>query len=371
MIINCNNHSDCSDEKMQRSQDYIQALEEERRKIQVFHRELPICLELVTQAIETRKQQLSGKTTEYDHNVISECSEQTSNEGPVLEEFIPTKRTLSTTVDDKQELKRSKNNTNVTYNDNVSKKSDWLRSVKLWNPTTDPPSKEDSLRNMSVLEVNRIRSGGAFHPFQKEKSSVTTPQRPIGMSAQVAASSSVEETSSGGGGGGNYKDEKEGQFQRKPRRSWSPELHRKFLQALQRLGGPQVATPKQIRDLMEVDGLTNDEVKSHLQKYRLHRRRPGHLILNNSRQAEQFVVVGGIWAPPPEYDAAMATKTTAATCNQIYAPIASRPPPPPLQRQQYKQFHSDDRASHTDDRARSRSPATSSSTHTITNSPDY
>lgn len=26
-----------------------------------------------------------------------------------------------------------------------------------------------------------------------------------------------------------------------------------------------VATPKQIRDLMQVDGLTNDEVKSHLQ----------------------------------------------------------------------------------------------------------
>jgi SHAQKYF class myb-like DNA-binding protein len=26
-----------------------------------------------------------------------------------------------------------------------------------------------------------------------------------------------------------------------------------------------VATPKQIRDMMKVDGLTNDEVKSHLQ----------------------------------------------------------------------------------------------------------
>lgn len=28
-----------------------------------------------------------------------------------------------------------------------------------------------------------------------------------------------------------------------------------------------VATPKQIRELMKVDGLTNDEVKSHLQVY--------------------------------------------------------------------------------------------------------
>ncbi|CAI9781892.1 unnamed protein product [Fraxinus pennsylvanica] len=53
--------------------------------------------------------------------------------------------------------------------------------------------------------------------------------------------------------------------QRKQRRCWSLELHRRFVNALQQLGGEQVATPKQIRDLMQVDGLTNDEVKSHLQ----------------------------------------------------------------------------------------------------------
>ncbi|WZZ72247.1 hypothetical protein YC2023_083617 [Brassica napus] len=36
-----------------------------------------------------------------------------------------------------------------------------------------------------------------------------------------------------------------------------------------------VATPKQIRDIMKVDGLTNDEVKSHLQveKYRMYIRK--------------------------------------------------------------------------------------------------
>ncbi|KAL2525227.1 HTH myb-type domain-containing protein [Abeliophyllum distichum] len=53
--------------------------------------------------------------------------------------------------------------------------------------------------------------------------------------------------------------------QRKQRRCWSRELHRRFVNALQQLGGAQAATPKQIRDLMQVDGLTNDEVKSHLQ----------------------------------------------------------------------------------------------------------
>nr|KJB64833.1 hypothetical protein B456_010G067300 [Gossypium raimondii] len=61
---------------------------------------------------------------------------------------------------------------------------------------------------------------------------------------------------------------------RKARRCWSPDLHKRFVNALQMLGGHQVSTTKQIRELMKVEGLTNDEVKSHLQKYRLHTRRP-------------------------------------------------------------------------------------------------
>lgn len=32
--------------------DYVKALEEERHKIQVFQRELPLCLELVTQGTD-------------------------------------------------------------------------------------------------------------------------------------------------------------------------------------------------------------------------------------------------------------------------------------------------------------------------------
>ncbi|ONK67754.1 uncharacterized protein A4U43_C05F3430 [Asparagus officinalis] len=39
----------------------------------------------------------------------------------------------------------------------------------------------------------------------------------------------------------------------------------RFLNALQQLGVSHVGMPKQIRELMKVDGLTNDEVKSHLQ----------------------------------------------------------------------------------------------------------
>ncbi|KAL2519124.1 myb-like transcription factor family protein [Abeliophyllum distichum] len=331
---------------MQRCQDYIKALEEERCKIQVFQRELPLCLELVTQAIETCKQQLSGTSTEYNLHGQSECSEQTSTEGPVLEEFIPIKRISSNSDDEEQQSKKPKNNINVKDSKNgsekSSKKSDWLRSVQLWNQTPDPLPKEDSPRKVSVVEVKRDGSGGAFHPFKREKSvgisgaTTATVQGTMNRAAPVAATSSSAETggSIGGGIGESKKEEKEGQSQRKARRCWSPELHKRFIQALQQLGGSHVATPKQIRELMKVDGLTNDEVKSHLQKYRLHTRRPSSSIHNNNNpQAPQFVVVGGIWVPPPEY-AAMAANTTsgegpvvATTSNGIYAPIPALPPP--------------------------------------------
>ncbi|XP_020232134.1 transcription factor HHO2-like [Cajanus cajan] len=80
-------------DKMQRFNmafsDYNQALEKERPKIQVFSKELPLSLELVTQAIETCKQQLSGTTSEYN---LNGQLEHTTSTGPVLEEFIPTNK---------------------------------------------------------------------------------------------------------------------------------------------------------------------------------------------------------------------------------------------------------------------------------------
>ncbi|WOL14015.1 hypothetical protein Cni_G22795 [Canna indica] len=49
---------------------------------------------------------------------------------------------------------------------------------------------------------------------------------------------------------------------------WTPELHHRFLLAIEHLGGHQMATPKRIRELMNVKGLTCNHVRSHLQKYR-------------------------------------------------------------------------------------------------------
>nr|QSD99594.1 MYB family transcription factor [Melilotus albus] len=56
--------------------------------------------------------------------------------------------------------------------------------------------------------------------------------------------------------------------QKKPRVTWSHDLHRKFLAAVNQLG-VEKAVPKKILELMNVENLTKGNVASHLQKYRL------------------------------------------------------------------------------------------------------
>uniref|UniRef100_A0A1D1Y9Q2 Putative transcription factor GLK1 n=1 Tax=Anthurium amnicola TaxID=1678845 RepID=A0A1D1Y9Q2_9ARAE len=66
---------------------------------------------------------------------------------------------------------------------------------------------------------------------------------------------------------------------RKIKVDWTPELHRRFVQAVEQLGVDK-AVPSRILELMGVDYLTRHNIASHLQKYRSHRK---HLL---AREAE-------------------------------------------------------------------------------------
>ncbi|KAL6771250.1 ROC75 [Auxenochlorella protothecoides x Auxenochlorella symbiontica] len=61
---------------------------------------------------------------------------------------------------------------------------------------------------------------------------------------------------------------------RKARLVWTQELHNRFINALSHLGLKQ-AVPKNILTMMNVDGMTRENVASHLQKYRLYLKKIG------------------------------------------------------------------------------------------------
>ncbi|KAF5463832.1 hypothetical protein F2P56_013961 [Juglans regia] len=218
-----------SSEKLSKLHDCVQRLEDERSKIEGFKRELPLCMNLLNDAIGRLKE------------AAMHCMES----------------------------------------DNDDKKN-WMNSAQLWitGPDYDYKKEESASEaklhgeedDWSVLE-NPIqpqsnRNMGGNFPSLKEENEVSqvtslslmTPLPELNPSDSVS-----KRRTSFGCRGSNSGSSLLTEPPRKQRRYWSPQLHRCFLEAVQQLGGEQVATPKQIRELMQVDGLTNDEVKSHLQ----------------------------------------------------------------------------------------------------------
>ncbi|KAL2926381.1 Myb family transcription factor EFM [Bienertia sinuspersici] len=320
-----------TDQATQKLEDYLNRLEEERLKIDAFKRELPLCMQLLSNAMEASRQQLQ--------------SYKANNQGsrPVLEEFIPLKHPNLEGPDQKTA--------------NISDKANWMLSAQLWSQqagdankqqvSTLPKSEADNCFSISspklTLDNKQRNGGGAFLPFAREQNSIQNnsniralPDLALASSDRSMEDKKCVESDNGVSGsrsensskGGNVVGDKAtdsqapttptsgtttSQTHRKARRCWSPDLHRRFVNALQMLGGSQVATPKQIRELMKVDGLTNDEVKSHLQKYRLHTRRPSPSPQTAGGGAPQLVVLGGIWVPPEYATAAAAAHGGAPT----------------------------------------------------------
>ncbi|KAJ1287470.1 hypothetical protein BS78_02G012300 [Paspalum vaginatum] len=276
----------------------IRRLEEEQGKIEMFRRELPLCARLLADVIDVMKEEAGKKVGEKsDGNLNLMAAEEDGAAGD---------------------------------------KSKWMSTAQLWTGDSGRehagPEKHD--KGMSSSEPKSRGGGGAFLPFKAvgsgapafaplclraddkaadagmpDLSLLATPvaksaapaaaeesrRQVVGFAQAAARAAAVAPPAPALGLQSQSQQAAQQQQQqaRKARRCWSPELHRQFVTALSQLGGPQVATPKQIRELMKVDGLTNDEVKSHLQKYRLHNRRaPPSAVVN-----QPIVLVGGLWIP--------------------------------------------------------------------------
>ncbi|KAL7142754.1 hypothetical protein ABFS83_08G145000 [Erythranthe nasuta] len=335
------------DQQTQKIEEFLARLEEERLKIDAFKRELPLCMQLLTNAMEASRQQLQ--------------TQRTNQEGrPILEQFIPLKNTSNNSC-----------NNNISDKEaNLSAdKANWMTSAQLWNQesgeedeeeeeTKPPPSPLRTI--LPPQEISDFKlgftnegkkvingGGGAFLPFSSSSSMNCGEGFPELALANSSRNEEIKNSSSSSevvknicrrensvvGGGSTEREQvvvsggaaasNGSQTNRKARRCWSPDLHRRFVNALHMLGGSQVATPKQIRELMKVDGLTNDEVKSHLQKYRLHTRRPSPSPQTSVAAGPQVVVLGGIWVPPEYAAAAAAHHHSGAQAAALYGAHAA------------------------------------------------
>ncbi|KAF4346594.1 hypothetical protein F8388_005518 [Cannabis sativa] len=85
----------------------------------------------------------------------------------------------------------------------------------------------------------------------------------------------------------NSTDDPSARTLKRPRLVWTPQLHKRFVDVVAHLGIKN-AVPKTIMQLMNVEGLTRENVASHLQKYRLYLKRMQGLSNDDPSSSDQL-----------------------------------------------------------------------------------
>jgi hypothetical protein len=189
-----------------------------------------------------------------------------ANQGPkpVLEEFIPLKHPSSEGSEKAI---------------NASDKANWMTSAQLWSqageetkqqsPVTSPKESDIGFGvNLKQALENKPRNGGAFLPFSKDRNScgsqalrelpelalASSPDKEMEDKKNPESDMRRESSCRVMNNGTAVIEQAKGpdcqtnttangttttQTHRKARRCWSPDLHRRFVNALQMLGGSQ------------------------------------------------------------------------------------------------------------------------------------
>ncbi|KAK6266720.1 hypothetical protein QUC31_017557 [Theobroma cacao] len=237
---------DNESDKLSVLSDYICKHQEELSTVEALKRELPQCRLLLMDAIETLKEGFMN---------IKEKMEYQSRQP--LVEYLPTIR-KNRNEQEQREIWRTNSAEEEYWNPIYAKKQKTLvlDSFQPPNLKVVQPCRDGNVEGLGLLSY-------------KECSSNSLGSSSTGKGKEVAIDQSSRRQSL------LYlkADDQTLNYHPKPltqpiwkndRRCWSSELHARFVEALNLLGGIEVATPKQIKDLMQVEGLTID------QKYRLH-----------------------------------------------------------------------------------------------------
>ncbi|KAJ0240348.1 Transcription factor BOA [Hirschfeldia incana] len=140
-------------------------------------------------------------------------------------------------------------------------------------------------KSRTIHDVNRasettfssLRGGGSSDPNNSSSTNnivgvtVEEEEDRVGSSSP-GSDSKKQKTSEEVEEGDSGTEDLNGKTLKRARLVWTPQLHKRFVDVVAHLGIKN-AVPKTIMQLMNVEGLTRENVASHLQKYRLYLKR--------------------------------------------------------------------------------------------------
>jgi SHAQKYF class myb-like DNA-binding protein len=153
----------------------------------------------------------------------------------------------------------------------------------------------------TLMDVHRA-SAATVSRLRRASSSSSATSFPTFARADEADSSARD--------GGNGNNNSHNAASKRPRLVWTPQLHKRFVDVVAHLGIKN-AVPKTIMQLMNVEGLTRENVASHLQKYRLYVKRMQGLSNEG---------------PSPSDHIFASTPVPQALVHEVPAPYAAGPP---------------------------------------------